>query len=71
MMLRANNTDDLEYFRTRAIEEQVAASNARCPEARKRHDELAMMYRFKLAMLSSGPDTWTENLLDKRQPETA
>jgi len=30
--------------------------------ARKVHDELAMLYRFKAAMLSTGPEFWSEVL---------
>ena len=40
-------SNDAEYFHDRAIEEQVAAQLATCPEARRRHDELATMYRFR------------------------
>lgn len=62
--------DDAEYFRARALQEQVAANNARSVEARKCHDALAMVYRFKAAMLSSGPDSWEETVADAQQPET-
>lgn len=68
---RSNRHDDVEYFRTRALQEQLAATNAQIPEARKCHDELAMMYRFKAAMLSTGPDSWAVSLLDKCEPEDA
>ena len=61
---------DVEYFRARALEEQLAAGTARSPEARKCHDALAMMYRFKAAMLSTGPESWADSLVDDRQPET-
>ena len=53
---------DVEYFRCRAIEEQVAAGRATTSPARKVHDELAMLYRFKAAMLSTGPESWSEVL---------
>ena len=46
--------DDVEYFRARAVEEQIAAANAKTAEARDRHDELATMYRFRVAMLLTG-----------------
>lgn len=46
--------DDISYFRRRALEEQVAAQKASCEEARKRHDELALIYRFRVMMLSNG-----------------
>ena len=48
---------DVDYYRRRAIQEQVAAQAAKCPTARKVHDELATMYRFRVAMLS---DAWAE-----------
>jgi hypothetical protein len=48
---------DVDYYRRRAIQEQVAAQNAHCPTARKLHDELASMYRFRVSMLS---DAWSE-----------
>jgi hypothetical protein len=47
--------DDASYYRARALQEQVAAQRATSPAARDRHDEFAMMYRFKAAMLSGGP----------------
>jgi len=53
---------EIEYFRQRAIEEQLAAGRAAGEQARRRHDELAMMYRFKVAMLSTGPDSWAAAL---------
>lgn len=63
--------DDVDYFRARALQEQIAATNAGSHEARKRHDELAMMYRVKATMLSKSPDGWGANLENARQPETA
>lgn len=42
--------DDASYFRRRALQEQVAAQQATCEAARLRHDELALMYRFRAAM---------------------
>jgi len=62
-------SDDIEYFRARALQEQVLAGNARSPEARKSHDALAMIYRFKVAMLPQGPESWNQSLADGRQPE--
>ena len=64
VIARARPDDNVEYFRARALQEQVAAAKAKSPEARDRHDELAMIYRFKVAMLSTGPDTWTDSLVD-------
>jgi len=47
--------DDSAYFRRRAVEEQVRAQLSTCAAARERHDELAAMYRFRAAMLSTHP----------------
>lgn len=47
--------DDAEYFRSRAVQEQVAAQKAASEAARNRHDELAAMYRFRAMMLSYPP----------------
>jgi hypothetical protein len=63
--------DDIEYFRARALEEQVAGAKAQSSEARKCHDELAMMYRFKVAMPPTAPDLWADSLVDEWEPETA
>ena len=48
---------DIEYYRNRALQEQVAAQNATSGAARRSHDEMAAMYRFKVSMLS---DAWSE-----------
>ena len=69
MTRNSNRPDEAEYYRTRALQEQLAAANAQSPEARKSHDELAMMYRFKAVMLSEGPDSWCGSLADEHQPE--
>jgi hypothetical protein len=50
--LRAARADDADYFRDRAVQEQVAAQRATSAAARERHDELAVMYRFRAFMLS-------------------
>ncbi len=63
-------SEEVEYYRRRALEEQVAAAKTRCEEARKAHDELAMLYRFKAVMLSSKPDSWADCLNDEDQAET-
>lgn len=54
--------DDASYYRRRALQEQLAAQNATSEAARDRHDELATMYRFRAAMLTSQPDCWTDAL---------
>lgn len=38
---------DRAYFLRRALQEQEAAFNASCAEARERHEELAAAYRFR------------------------
>jgi hypothetical protein len=53
-LLRLVRADDADYFRARAIQEQIAAQKATCEAARKRHDELAAMYRFRALMLRDG-----------------
>lgn len=53
--------DDASYFSRRAIEEQVAARHAVCAAARERHEELAVMYRFRSAMLKQQPDCWDDS----------
>ena len=52
--------EDEAYYRRRALQEQVAAQRASCPAARDSHDELATMYRFRAAMLSTGPESWAD-----------
>lgn len=54
--------DDAIYFRERAVQEQVAAQKATCEAARLRHEELATMYRFRAAMLTTHPSSWAEYL---------
>ena len=54
--------EDAIYFGRRAVEEQAAAQRAGSDQARLRHDELAMMYRFRAAMLSQRPDCWADAL---------
>lgn len=58
---------DASYYKRRALQEQVAAAAANCQVAADRHDELAMMYRFRVAMLTNGPEAWASAL----QPEVA
>lgn len=62
MTPRQRPKDDAGYFRARALEEQVAAGRAASSEARTCHDELAMMYRFRAAMLSRAPESWADGL---------
>jgi hypothetical protein len=48
-------TNEIDYYRRRAIQEQAAAQRAACPTARMIHDELAAAYRFRVSILS---DAW-------------
>ncbi len=56
MIHQANRSDfgrqissaDQAYLRTRAGEEDHAATAAACPEARERHEEMAQMYRERI-----------------------
>jgi hypothetical protein len=52
---RTVGTDDASYYRTRALQEHVAALEAASVTARDLHEQLAMMYRFRSSMLSNGP----------------
>lgn len=63
-------TDDESYYRARAIQEQIAAQSAASEAARERHDQLAMMYRFRAAMLSGGPSEWAGALREEDRAET-
>jgi len=58
--LRIVHQDDADYYRGRAIQEQIAAQKARCEQARKSHDQLAAMYRFRALMLADEPASAAE-----------
>ena len=62
--------DDESYYRSRALQEQLAAQKAMSASAREAHDQLAIMYRFRAAMLSTGPGEWAGALQDARREET-
>lgn len=49
-------SDEAEYWSRRAFQEQLAAQNAPCAVAHQRHDELARMYRFRAANLTTDPE---------------
>lgn len=49
-------TDEAEYWRRRASQEQLAAQNAACAVAHRKHEELARMYRFRAANLTTDPE---------------
>ncbi len=70
MIGRSSQSGDIDYFRRRAVEEQIAAAIAASEQARGPHDELAMIYRFKVAMLSTGPESWADSLRPDLLPET-
>lgn len=57
--------DDESYYRGPATEEQIAAQNASSRAAREVHDQLAAMYRFRIAMLSRSPSEWSGSLQDE------
>ncbi len=40
-------TADAGYYEKRALQEDAAVRNAKSKVARQRHEELAMMYRFR------------------------
>ena len=61
--------DDSDYYRDRAIQEQVAARRATCEAARERHEELAMMYRFRASMLATHPSSWVDQLNEPASAE--
>lgn len=61
---------DAQYFGTRAVQEQVAAGRATSEAARKVHADLAMLYRFRAAMLSTRLASWCD-ALPVDVPETA
>lgn len=63
--------NDATYFHRRSIEEQVAAQRATCEEARHRHEELATMYRFRSAMLTTAPASWADVIQPAAQTEAA
>jgi hypothetical protein len=62
--------NDESYYRGRAIQEQIAAQNATSGAAREVHDQLAAMYRFRVAMLSRGSTKCSESVRDELLPET-
>lgn len=67
-LLRIVRADDAGYYRARALQEQVAAQKANCEAARKSHDQLAMMFRFRALMspeaAQPGSDPFRENVLE-------
>lgn len=62
---------DATFYRRRALQEQVAAARASCEAARDRHDELAAMYRFRLAMVETKPECWADIYRVDREKEAA
>ena len=66
MILRP--ADDAGYFHTRAIEEQTAASRATSAAARGRHDELAMMFRFREHLVRTIPPEFAEEPVNEMPP---
>jgi hypothetical protein len=66
MILRP--TDDADYFHVRAIEEQTAAQRATSAAARGRHDELAMMFRFREHLVRTIPPEFPEEPVNEMPP---
>ena len=58
--------DDPAYYRQRALQEERAAREATCAEARERHEELASLYDFRASLLATLSD-----LLPQKSPEPA
>ncbi|HEX6219141.1 MAG TPA: hypothetical protein VFZ35_07700 [Sphingomicrobium sp.] len=50
-------SDEAEYCRRRALQEQLATQKAVSSAARQRHDELATMYSFRARLLAADPET--------------
>ena len=48
-------SDEAEYWRRRAFQEQLAAQNAASAIAHQRHDELSQIYRIRAANLTTDP----------------
>nr|NUR37315.1 hypothetical protein [Sphingomonas sp.] len=69
-LLHSALADDADYFRLRAVQEQVAAQKATSEAARRSHDQLAAIYRFRMMMPSDGPASG-ESPAHARVPETA
>lgn len=63
--------DDINYYRKRAIEEQVAARETRSARARQRHDELAAAYDFRAAMIAQSADRPLHDEVGDRRIELA
>lgn len=53
-------TDELDYWRARAMQEQIAALKASCGAAQRAHDRLATMCRLKVSLLSQPLSEWEE-----------
>lgn len=49
-------SDEAKYWSRRASQEQLAAQNAACAVVHRTHDELARMYRFRAANLTTDPE---------------
>ena len=56
---------DADYYRRRALQEQIAAQKATCEAARERHDQLAAMYRFRALMDSDEPASGSDAVAEK------
>lgn len=60
--------DNLAYCHQRALQEERAARDATCVEARERHEELASLYDFRASLLATLPVQLPQN---SPEPATA
>ncbi len=51
---------DRDYFLKRALEEDEAAQAATCPQAKRRHEELAVAYRRRTLGVEARDDAGRE-----------
>lgn len=60
MLESAMRSDEAEYCRRRALQEQLATQKAVSAAARQRHEELATMYSFRTRLLMADPQSRLE-----------
>jgi hypothetical protein len=70
-VIRPVTGNDPAYFGARAVEEDIAAHNAHCVAARERHEEMADMYRFRVAMLKPGLPSWPREVAAEKAGQAA
>lgn len=67
------NREDYDYYAMRVRQEDEAASNTQCADARERHEELANAYRLRCELIRAElpDDGWSSTVTDRpkaRQP---